>query len=81
MWRLVCMVLPFSALWPGVHGAANYGRSVAVHRCALILQILQFKNFKTAASFAHRLLKLGPNFEVAEQVRGDRAEGMGLMVW
>ena len=31
---------------------------------------LQLKNFKTAASFARRLLELGPRPDVATQVRG-----------
>ena len=34
----------------------------------LLFYILQLKNFKTAASFARRLLELGPRPDVATQV-------------
>ena len=38
--------------------------------------LLQIKNFKMAASFARRLLELGPKPEVANQVSCDRHEVM-----
>ena len=36
----------------------------------IVLLSPQVKNFKTAASFARRLLELGPKPDVAAQVRG-----------
>lgn len=48
---------------------------ILVLRTALNL-FFKLKNFKTAATFARRLLELGPKPEVAQQVcpRGARAE-------
>ena len=41
----------------------------------ILSRLLQLRNFKTAASFARRLLELGPKPDVAAQVCGGDSEG------
>ena len=41
-------------------------RTICIHLFTLVLQL---KNFKTAGSFARRLLELGPKPDLAVQVR------------
>lgn len=51
---------------------------ILVLRTALNL-FFKLKNFKTAATFARRLLELGPKPEVAQQVRAQSREELQAM--
>lgn len=50
---------------------------ILVLRTALNL-FFKLKNFKTAATFARRLLELGPKPEVAQQVDGNSCKHKGI---
>lgn len=70
---------------PSVHQMAAYFthsnlqpvHMILVLRTALNL-FFKLKNFKTAATFARRLLELGPKPEVAQQVDGNSCKRKGI---